>query len=119
MGNDLISRSALLEAGSAIKINEAIEGWNELPSNAKAACIRLARENKKLVMAAPAVDAVEVVRCKDCKYCRSFKGLGAWCHRRFRADIEYKVKSCDFCSFGKRRADDGEQSAAESQTQES
>lgn len=58
--SDLISRSALLEAGSAKKINEAVEGWNELPSNAKAACIRLARENKKLVMAAPAVDAVDV-----------------------------------------------------------
>lgn len=105
--SDLISRSALLEVGRARKIIEAVGNWNELPLNAKAACTRLGCAHKKLIMEAPAVDAVEVVRCKDCKYCRSFKGLGAWCHRRFRAGIEYKVKSCDFCSYGERRADDG------------
>ena len=70
--SDLISRSALLEAGSAKKINEAVEGWNELPSNAKAACIRLARENKKLIMAAPTIDP-ESLRPK---------GRWDWKHRR-------------------------------------
>ena len=119
--SDLISRSALLEAGSAKKINEAVEGWNELPSNAKAACIRLARENKKLVMAAPAVDAVEVVRCKDCKHWHEDTG---WCYHHSHF-ITPDGEAChpwesanwkmfddeDYCSYGERRADDGRSKA--------
>ena len=55
---------------------------------------------------APTVDAVEVVRCKDCKhfghnienetYCRCTGGL---------SDPEEN----DFCSYGERRAEDGNQ----------
>ena len=82
--SDLISRSALLEAGSAIKINEAVEGWNELPSNAKAACIRLARENKKLVMAAPAVDAVKIGSCEGCYWKEIGRHQKCACCRRNR-----------------------------------
>ena len=51
----------------------------------------------------PAADVVEVVRCKDCKYYKHFKGLGNWCHRRIRSDIEYHTKTTDFCSFGERK----------------
>lgn len=54
-------------------------------------------------------DVVEVVRCKDCKYYKHFKGLGNWCHRRIRSDIEYHTKTTDFCSFGERKEqNDGE-----------
>ena len=102
--DDLISRSALLETGSAKKINEAVEGWNELPSNAKAACIRLARETKKLVMAAPAVDAVEVVRCTDCSVPHN-KWIGC-------PNLNGLVPPPDFfCARGERRADDGRSKA--------
>lgn len=51
----------------------------------------------------PAADVVEVVRCKDCKYYKHFKGLGNWCHRRIRSDIEYHTKTTDFCSYGERK----------------
>ena len=66
------------------------------------------------IEAAPAVDAVEVVRCKDCKrwsvdcgtdetvclkiYSDGAASAYAWQERR----------PADFCSYGKRRADDGQ-----------
>ena len=58
---------------------------------------------RNTVLDAPAADVVEVVRCKDCKYYKHFKGLGNWCHRRIRSDIEYHTKTTDFCSFGERK----------------
>ena len=53
---------------------------------------------------ADTVDAVEVVRCKDCKHSRSFKSryVGDLTCMRWWAD----TKPEDFCSYGRRRADD-------------
>lgn len=108
MQNDLISRSALLNAGSARKIIEVVGNWNELPLNAKSACTRLGCAHKKLILEAPAVDAVEVVRCKDCKM---FSDISPYTGAKF--DFKYctkfgnATKETDFCSYGERRADDG------------
>lgn len=60
MQNDLISRSALLEIGASKKIIEVVGNWNELPGIAKSACTRLGIAHRKLILAAPAVDAVEL-----------------------------------------------------------
>ena len=64
--NDLISRSSLLEIGATRKIIEVVSNWNELPGIAKSACTRLGIAHKKLILDAPAVDAVPVVRCRNC-----------------------------------------------------
>lgn len=105
---DLISRSALLEVGSARKIIEAVGNWNELPLNAKAACTRLGCAHKKLILEAPAVDAVEVVRCRDCKFRKStFNGEDYFCTVWDADDSETAyVTDDDFCSYGERRAAD-------------
>ena len=60
MQNDLISRSALLDVGSARKIIEVVGNWDEFPGIAKSACTRLGLAHRKLILDAPAVDAVEV-----------------------------------------------------------
>lgn len=94
MNNDLISRSALKKALLEKCFYPAIV--NHVLKNA------------------PAVDAVEVVRCKDCKrwsvdcctdetvclkiYSDGAASAYAWQERR----------PADFCSYGKRRADDGQ-----------
>ena len=57
---DLISRSALIEVGTARKIIEVVGNWDELPGIAKSACTRLGLAHRKLILEAPAVDAVEV-----------------------------------------------------------
>ena len=109
---DLISRSALIEVGSARKIIEAVGNWNELPLNAKAACTRLGCAHKKLILEAPAVDAVEVVRCKDCK---KFGDISPYTGTKFDFKFCNKfgnvTKETDFCSYGERRADDGRSKA--------
>ena len=53
---------------------------------------------------APSADVVEVVRCSECKYNPNYKRAKGmvWC-RKFRQD----VRSDGFCSYGKRRTDDG------------
>ena len=55
------------------------------------------------------VDCVEVVRCKDCKRCykhitKRHKQTMWLCMRH---DLEVCVRPDDFCSYGKRRAEDG------------
>lgn len=61
--NDLISRSAILEIGTARKIIEVVGNWNELPGIAKSACTRLGLAHRKMIIDAPAVDAM-VIPCK-------------------------------------------------------
>lgn len=63
---------------------------------------------QSIIGGAPTADVVKVVRCKDCKYYKQFKGMGKWCHRRIRSDIEYQTKPTDFCSYGKRKDGAGE-----------
>lgn len=105
MNNDLISRSSLIEIGAARKIIEVVGNWNELPGIAKAACTRLGIAHKKLILDAPAVDAVEVVRCKDCVFydfgeCANYK-------MDMTDGAHFYPYPDDFCSYAERRADDG------------
>lgn len=61
---------------------------------------------RKLIEAAPSVDAVEVVRCKDCKY-------QGYCMRRipfFGRNLILELNIAEyhplgFCSYGDRRTD--------------
>ena len=61
---------------------------------------------RKLIEAAPSVDAVEVVRCKDCKY-------QGYCMRRipfFGRNLILELNISEyhplgFCSYGDRRTD--------------
>ena len=58
----------------------------------------------RLLEKAPAVDAVPVVRCRECKY---YKPDEFECGCDFAGGLPY-VKPDDFCSYGERRASDGE-----------
>ena len=57
---------------------------------------------------APTADVVEVVRCRECVHYREHrtrrhKQLMRECVRMARHDMEYPVKSDDFCSYGQRK----------------
>ena len=60
----------------------------------------------KQIADAPTVDAVEIVRCRDCKY-------GDWDSEPNDAMVCMRTKDGfwksgnDFCSYGKRKEDDG------------
>lgn len=87
MENDLISRSAVMDA-----IRDAeFQHWHPLD------------EIENVIAAVPTVDAVPVVRCKDCKYrfCNSGheKPGCPECPPWFEDD--------DFCSGGKRMSEGG------------
>lgn len=109
MQNDLISRSALLEEwkNKLSQMGKWIDGG--APVDFRLVIAEL--EN------APAVDAVEVVRCKDCEHWHEGTGWcschshfitpdGAACHPWESANWKM-FEGDDFCSYGKRRADDG------------
>lgn len=82
---DLIDREALIETKSqtyTVEYGEYIgEDAREIPM-----------VSVERILAAPAVDAVEVVRCKDCSHC-----MYETCMRSLR-----KCKPTDFCSYGER-----------------
>lgn len=63
---------------------------------------------RKLMVDAPAVDAVEVVRCKDCvNYEERFGGCGYCYHWDYeQGESPNRVDEDDFCSYGERKADD-------------
>lgn len=84
MNNDVISRSALLEAK-----------WDLCDA-------------EEAIKDAPAVDAEEVVRCKDCRwYYRSASSdLGGRCQMFGTYDSDPSVAAGEFCSRGERRDDD-------------
>lgn len=97
MQYDLISRSALLKEAAA----DGAYGYVDATQIADA----------------PAVDAVEVVRCKDCEHWHEGTGWcschshfitpdGAACHPWESANWKM-FEGDDFCSYGKRRVDDG------------
>ena len=58
--------------------------------------------SQKRIDNAPTVDAVPVVRCKDCKYLEI-----TGCYGECGKAILGIVSPDDFCSRGKRRADNG------------
>ncbi len=72
----------------------------------------LCKAVKAVAKAAPTVDAVAVVRCKDCRKCvkhRTRRGnLMYFCSRiGGKIDGAYQVDANGFCSYGKRRVNDG------------
>lgn len=106
MQNDLISRSALIAYVKEVPTYDPTDRgfiFKRYPKGLFAP-----DDIVKSIQNAPAVDAVEVVRCKDCKHKRHLQGatdeanvcgLG-W-------GLSGIVAEEDFCSYGKRRADDG------------
>lgn len=87
---DLISREALLRAYD--------DAHNGEPG-----------ATRGLIMAAPAVDAIEVVHCADCVHYQKFNELGDfYCGR---TDSDYYSPHYDaatyYCAEGARRGDDG------------
>lgn len=108
MNNDLISREALIKDGNNTRV--WVTGWNENPSLAHQVLKEQGATFKKLVLEAPAVDAVEVVRCKDCKWYQEGKLLAPnkFCfrlkHPKEDRKIGYNYAPDDFCSYGERRA---------------
>lgn len=98
---DLVSRSALLEehCGGCSVIADGLFYCD--------VC-----EAPRLILEAPAVDAVEVVRCKECKV---FGDISPYTGAKF--DFKYctkfgnATKETDFCSYGERRVDDGRSKA--------
>ena len=60
---------------------------------------------RKLMVDAPAVDAVPVVRCKDCKHLDIDEGYsnGRFCFVHVRGVF---CEDNDFCSYGERKTDD-------------
>ena len=56
---------------------------------------------RKLVVDAPAADAVEVVRCKDCKYWQD--NNGGYPHEECRWGKDETPDEYDFCSYGERK----------------
>ena len=88
----LIDANALLE-----KIQFRIEPYGVVGATIKD-CVEKTRE---IIMAEPAVDAVEVVRCKDCINAEYFNGVlvcGV-------ANDVVRQKN-DFCSYGERKDND-------------
>lgn len=61
--------------------------------------------------------AVEVVRCQDCRHYRYYgrtsllvdgkNERAGWCQRRTRYDEDIRMLPSDFCSYGKRKCEDG------------
>lgn len=106
MTNDLISRQALLEDISHM----VFSGRSDIAH----AEVRGANKVADRIIAAPAVDAVEVVRCKDCKYAmllrRPESKLIADCYIRimYSDDRQFcMVGENDFCSYGEQREENG------------
>jgi hypothetical protein len=75
---------------------------------------------KIIIMGQPTADVVEVVRCKNCKnfceYSDSYKseveGADGDCYIRILNSDNNQfngVKYDDFCSYGERRTDDGDE----------
>lgn len=104
MTNDLISRSALLEAFGEEPLvwdsrdREDVQMRNDW------------LDYTKLVKEAPAVDAVEVVRCKDCKYYESTHyGHMCKCWEAWLPTTVYFIREDDdFCSYGEKRSGEHE-----------
>lgn len=64
---------------------------------------------KEVIGDAPTVDAVEVVRCKDCQQFEpTCPGYGYCYHWDYEPGMSpNEVEDDDFCSYGKRREDNG------------
>ena len=102
MNNNLISREALRKRTIEFRDRLKESGQLNLPSGFGAFL--------DFIKEAPAVDAVEVVRCKDCTHWYDREGvcLKIYSDGNVNADAWQERKAEDFCSYGERRADNGE-----------
>jgi hypothetical protein len=87
MDNDLISRSA------------AIDALMKAPKLTRSIIRRVLRQ-------VPEVDAVEVVRCKDCKRRYYNEDREVYCCEAWADGYDTEVRDDCFCSYGERRSDD-------------
>lgn len=96
MQNDLISRSAL-----DVDLQNLVREYNRNCESDKSAGAFEALYHLRL---APAIDAVPVVYCRECRRWRvGLDRTNTWC--ALLNGME--TVEPDYCSFGKRRADDG------------
>lgn len=92
MNDDLISRSAVLDAlkteeGAAILGNSHVRYLKA----------------KKLFEELPAVDAVVPVRCWECVFCREVQGIGREHHWKTCKLLCADVQDEGFCYWGERK----------------
>ena len=88
--NDMINRDALLDQMRATSMLKVFPDWQHLDDTLKTKICLHALEVKKVIISAPAIDAVPVTRCANCHaYSRSPYGHPSigWCkifgcHRR-------------------------------------
>lgn len=93
---DLIDRQALLEK---VQYRLPIESEK---AEVIAVCVNVTR---RIIKAAPAVDAVEVVRCEKCKHWR--KDVAGCTEHIGRCEwAGYMVGAPGYCVYGERREDD-------------
>ena len=82
------------------------------------ALMKLKRLTRRVVrwvlLKIPAIDTISVVRCKDCEWCEDAPELDhmKFCFRLMNQNeklgrIRYKVDEDAFCSYGKRRKNNG------------
>ena len=108
--NDLISRSVLLQ-----DIEESVVFSGRLDHTAE---MKGANKIRDRIMAAPAVDAVEVVRCKDCdcwdeEYKAGRASLGnlvCLCHEwsDFEDSRYVYTRPDEYCSRGERKTNEND-----------
>lgn len=107
MANDLISREAALEAARTGLKNFVGIQWT--PEN-RHFVPKVVHGVRDALQNVPAIDAVEVVRCKDCKFYEAHRNRpGGYCwHWEYEEGMSPNVvEDDDFCSYGERRADNG------------
>lgn len=96
---DLIDRQALMDAFRK-HMRERLDREGCISEESCKACERGCLW-RRIVAAAPTVDAVEVVRCKDCKH-MGLRFLGQYC----TVWGEYNGMGEEgFCSYGERKED--------------
>ena len=99
---DLIDRQALLEK---VQFRLPIDSEK---AEVSAVCVNVTR---RIIEAAPAVDAVEVVRCEKCKSWKRIRDNRGVCkHPTFTFEddtIDPLTEPNDFCSYGERLEDNG------------
>lgn len=89
MNNDLISRSALIDALPVVTTDR------------KVSLFGVVFDFVDMICNAPAVDAVAVVRCRECLYWQD--NNGGYPHEDCRWGKGETPDADDFCSYGERK----------------
>lgn len=104
MENDLISRRALLK--EILSLTITITGFCEERSVLREVLTEYRKAILRTINETHAVDAVEVVRCKNCKHYEVGVCLKIYSDGDVSPYAWQERKPDDFCSRGKRRADE-------------